>query len=104
MNNIAVPVPDTAAERARFIRDRMPKGGLFDGHEWRISPTPFRLGPELAAEWRQNSTRVEFAAPGPGFYSVEMRIVPRHLDGLGASAFLAGSEYRWVLMNAIELR
>jgi len=35
---------------------------------------------------------------------VEMRIVPRHLDGLGASAFLAAAEYRWVLMNAIELR
>jgi hypothetical protein len=61
-------------------------------------------GPELAAEWWQNSTRVEFAAPGPGHYSVEMRIVPRHLDGLGASLALVGSEYRWVLMNAIELR
>ncbi len=50
MNNVTVPVPDTAAERARFIRDRMPKGGLFDGHDWRISPTPFRLGPEMTAE------------------------------------------------------
>jgi len=50
MNNVTVPVPDTAVERARFVRDRMPKGGLFDGHEWRISPTPFRLGAELAAE------------------------------------------------------
>jgi hypothetical protein len=28
----------------------MPKEGLFDGQEWRISPSPFRLTPELAAE------------------------------------------------------
>jgi hypothetical protein len=39
-----------AAERARAVRDAVPPGGLFDGHEWRISPTPFKLGPELAKE------------------------------------------------------
>jgi hypothetical protein len=39
-----------AAERARTVHDALPSGGLFDGHEWRISPTPFKLGPELAKE------------------------------------------------------
>jgi hypothetical protein len=28
----------------------MPKEGLFAGHEWRVSPVPFKLGPELAEE------------------------------------------------------
>ncbi len=39
-----------AAERARAVHDALPAGGLFDGHHWRISPTPFKLGPELAKE------------------------------------------------------
>jgi hypothetical protein len=39
-----------AAERARAIREAMPEGGLFAGHDWRISPTPFKLGPEIAKE------------------------------------------------------
>lgn len=38
------------ADRARFVRDQMPAAGLFAGHEWRVSPTPFPLGPELAKE------------------------------------------------------
>jgi hypothetical protein len=38
------------ADRARFVRDRMPKDGLFAGHEWRVSPAPLRLGATLAAE------------------------------------------------------
>ena len=38
------------AERARFIRDSLPPGGLFAGQEWRISPAPFPLGAELAKE------------------------------------------------------
>jgi hypothetical protein len=59
-------------------------------------------GPELAAEWRANSTRVEFPAQAPGAYSVEVRIVPHHLDAL-APAEITGTEYRWVLMNAITL-
>src|SRR5439155_9774146 len=41
---------DPAAERARFVRDRLPTEGLFAGHDWRVSPEPFRLGPELANE------------------------------------------------------
>jgi hypothetical protein len=40
----------TAEEKARFIRARFPKDGLFTGQDWRISPAPFPLGPELAAE------------------------------------------------------
>lgn len=28
----------------------MPAAGLFDGHNWRISPAPFKLGPEIAKE------------------------------------------------------
>jgi hypothetical protein len=40
----------TDAERARSVRERMPGEGLFAGHEWRVSPGPFKLGPELAAE------------------------------------------------------
>jgi hypothetical protein len=39
-----------AADRARAIREAMPAAGLFDGHDWRISPTPFKLGPEIAKE------------------------------------------------------
>jgi hypothetical protein len=39
-----------AAEQAKFIRDSLPPGGLFAGQEWRISPTPFPLGENLAKE------------------------------------------------------
>ncbi len=39
--------------RASFIRDAMPKGGLFAGEEWRVSPAPFRLGEKLAKEIEQ---------------------------------------------------
>ena len=38
------------ADRARFIRDSLPPGGLFAGLDWRISPAPFPLGAELAKE------------------------------------------------------
>ena len=41
--------PPTPAERAGFIRARIPAGGLFAGQDWRISPAPFPLGRELAA-------------------------------------------------------
>ena len=40
----------TAADRARAIRDALPPGGLFAGQSWRISPTPFALGADLAEE------------------------------------------------------
>src|SRR5450759_3660910 len=39
-----------AAEQAKFIREQIPAGGLFAGLEWRISPTPFPLGENLAKE------------------------------------------------------
>ena len=40
-----------AAERARFVRDQMPAGGLFADQHWRIAPEPLALGPELAREF-----------------------------------------------------
>ncbi len=39
-----------AAEQAQFIRASLPSGGLFAGHEWRISPEPFRLDADLAKD------------------------------------------------------
>ena len=39
-----------AAEQSKFIRDSLPPGGLFAGMEWKISPTPFPLGEDLAKE------------------------------------------------------
>jgi len=43
----SIPASDPGA-RARFIRDSIPAGGLFAGQEWRVSPAPFPVGPELA--------------------------------------------------------
>ncbi len=42
--------PILPAAAAKAIRDGRPKDGLFAGHDWRISPAPFPLGPELAGE------------------------------------------------------
>jgi hypothetical protein len=42
--------PADAAERARFVRERLPADGLFADHDWRTSPIPFALGPNLAKE------------------------------------------------------
>src|SRR5437763_250732 len=51
------PVPATqstqqiAEERVAFaIRDRLPREGLFAGHEWRVATEPFRLSGKLADE------------------------------------------------------
>ena len=38
------------SEAAAFVRNAMPAQGIFAGHEWRISPAPFPLAPELARE------------------------------------------------------
>jgi hypothetical protein len=38
------------ADQAKFIRDSLPPGSLFAGMEWKISPTPFPLGENLAKE------------------------------------------------------
>jgi len=35
---------------AQKVRDALPPGGLFTDQSWRISPTPFALGPDLAKE------------------------------------------------------
>ncbi len=40
----------SAAEQAKLIRVSLPDGGLFAGLEWKISPTPFPLGENLAKE------------------------------------------------------
>ncbi len=40
----------TDIERARFVRDALPSGGLFADQHWRISPQPFELEPRFAAE------------------------------------------------------
>lgn len=37
-------------QAATFIRNQIPAAGLFAGLEWKISPTPFPLGAELAKE------------------------------------------------------
>jgi len=50
VNPPASTVPETDSERARFIRDALPAGGLFADQDWRISPTPLRLGPEMARD------------------------------------------------------
>jgi hypothetical protein len=47
---LLTPADLASADRARFVRDQMPAEGLFAGHEWRVSPTPLPLGPELAKE------------------------------------------------------
>ena len=39
-----------ASCRAAAVRAALPPNGLFAGHDWRVSATPFELGPELAAE------------------------------------------------------
>jgi hypothetical protein len=51
MNSVESPAStQSAADRARFVRDRRPPGGLFADMDWRISPAPFSLGDDLARE------------------------------------------------------
>jgi hypothetical protein len=45
-----LPADKSPADLATFVRDRLPPGGLFADQHWRISPTPFQLGAELAKE------------------------------------------------------
>jgi hypothetical protein len=49
-DNRSTESAEAAAERARFVRDRLPKEGLFAGHEWRVSPAPFQLATAQARE------------------------------------------------------
>ena len=39
----------TPLERAQYVRDQLPAGGLFAGETWRIAPTPFPLSASLIA-------------------------------------------------------
>ena len=39
-----------AATKAERIRNALPAGGLFDGHEWRIATEPFPLEAKFARE------------------------------------------------------
>ena len=39
-----------ARRRAEFVRDAMPKEGLFAGMSWRVSPEPFPLSAEQVQE------------------------------------------------------
>ena len=50
MNTAIASSQIDTTERARAIRASVPSDGLFDGHDWRISPTPFKLSPETAKE------------------------------------------------------
>jgi hypothetical protein len=40
----------SATDRAQFVRAQFPPGGLFTGHDWRVSPTAFPLGAKVAGE------------------------------------------------------
>jgi hypothetical protein len=42
--------PVNSAARAKFIRDSLPAGGLFAGHEWRVATEPFHVDAALAKE------------------------------------------------------
>lgn len=41
------------AKRALFVRNNMPTGGLFAGHDWRVATAPFALGKKLANDIEQ---------------------------------------------------
>ncbi len=49
-NSVHPPSTSDLASRARHVRDALPPGGLFADQQWRVSPQPFALGPELAQE------------------------------------------------------
>src|SRR5687767_947563 len=40
------------ADRARFVRDRLPAGGLFQDQHWRVATAPFPLGEKVAREFQ----------------------------------------------------
>ena len=50
VETVTVSSNASAAEVAQSVRNQMPAEGLFAGHEWRVSPAPFRLEPPLAKE------------------------------------------------------
>ena len=65
----------THSERARYVRDQLPVGGLFAGLTWRIAPTAFpvsaelvqqfeTLGPQLLAFYRACNTLYRHSLAG----------------------------------------
>ena len=51
MQTIAQKIPsESAAQSARLVRSQMPREGLFAGHDWRVSPGPFRLPGHIAKD------------------------------------------------------
>lgn len=50
MSTVATATTASDELRARFIRDSLPSTGLFAGHDWRVSPATFPLGPQVAKE------------------------------------------------------
>ncbi len=73
----------SAADRARAIHDALPPSGLFAGQSWRISPTPFALGADLAEEL-ETLGRVLYQ-----FYRAVNLLYRRSCDGK-APAWIAG--------------
>jgi hypothetical protein len=68
---------------------------------WRTTAT----GKAPVAEWSTFGATLELTAPGPGAYSLEIWLRPRHLEAALSSAHsLAAQEYRWILSNAVVLR
>src|SRR5262245_13700060 len=65
----------TANDRARYVRDQLPAGGLFAGTTWRVAPEPFTLhsslftqldalGPMLLAFYRACNTLYRHSLAG----------------------------------------
>ena len=50
MSQISPTTQPSLIEASWSVRRALPAAGLFAGHEWRISPAPFPLGPALAKE------------------------------------------------------
>ena len=51
MNSAQISLPaGSVPDRALFVRNRLPQAGLFADMDWRVSPTPFALGDELAKD------------------------------------------------------
>ena len=69
----------TSGERATFVRDRLPAGGLFAGQDWRISPEPFWLDRRLEGEL-QRLGRILLQ-----FYRASERLYRRSVEGKSPS-------------------
>lgn len=63
--------------QAHHVRDSLPPGGLFAGHDWRISPSPFVIGAQVAADF-ETLGRVLLQ-----FYRAVNRLYRRSVEGQG---------------------